>query len=150
MDLYTLERGVVYIVTKPFSDFHNQSFSSGDKLTFVERHFLPYHGGHTVVFKEKAIYLQEDENAVIVHSLDQYLAPYDLSGRIPPTVAPVKRQSIIGPIFGIVGSLILCAAGIWMVFFGAKSRQDLALGWAVIVFFGIATLIYARSLRKRK
>jgi hypothetical protein len=150
MDLYTLEPGAVYIVTTSFSDYHNQSFSAGDKLTFVERHFLPYHGGHTIVFKEKAIYLQEDENAVIIHSFDQYLTPYDLSGRIPPPAAPVKRQSTIGPIFGVVGSLILCAAGIWMVFFGAKSSQDIALGWAVIVFFGIATLVYTRDRRKRK
>jgi len=150
MDLYALERGVVYIVTKPFSDFHKQSFSAGEKLTFVERHFLPYHGGHTVVFKEKAIYLQEDENAVIIHSLDQYLAPYDLSGRIPPPAVPVRRQSTIGPVFGMVGSLILCAAGMWMVFFGAKSSQDIAMGCAVIGFFGIATLVYARALRRRK
>lgn len=37
-----------------------------------------------------------------------------------------------------------------MVFFGPKSSQDIALGCAVIVFFGIGTLVYARALRRRK
>ena len=77
MSLYTLEPGVVYIVARPFLDHWQQPFAVGEKLTFVQRHFLPYHGGHTLVFKEKSIYLQEDENADLINLFDQYLEPHE-------------------------------------------------------------------------
>lgn len=43
-------------------------------LTFLEVNFLPYHGGYTVVFKEKNLYLQEQENAEMLDALGNYLS----------------------------------------------------------------------------
>lgn len=49
-------------------------FSSGETLTFVERNFLPYDGGHTIVFRERKLYLQEDENKEIIDSFAVYVS----------------------------------------------------------------------------
>ncbi len=73
-DMYTLEPGAVYSVRRPFTDFYGNVFSPGETLTYVERHFLPYHGGHTIVFRERNIYLQEDENRDIVDSFSEFLS----------------------------------------------------------------------------
>jgi hypothetical protein len=40
---------------------------------FTERHFLPYHGGHTIVFGPVSLLLQEEVNADILDHLEQYL-----------------------------------------------------------------------------
>lgn len=62
-----------YRVQRDFADFHRNQFKKGELLTFVESHFLPYHGGYTVVFKERTLYLQEDVNSGILGSLEEYL-----------------------------------------------------------------------------
>jgi len=72
--IYTLEKGATYVVAKTFTDFYGNRFSPGEILTYAERHFLPYHGGHTIVFKERNIYLQEEENREIIDSFAQYLS----------------------------------------------------------------------------
>ena len=64
-----------YRVRRDFADFYNNPFTQGEALTFVEYHFLPYHGGYTIVFKERHLYLQEEENATILDSLGDYLTP---------------------------------------------------------------------------
>lgn len=74
VDIYTLEKGATYVVTKTFTDFYGDLFSPGETLTYAERHFLPYHGGHTIVFKERNIYLQEEENREIIDSFAEYLS----------------------------------------------------------------------------
>jgi len=149
MNLYTLEPGVVYRVTKPFLDYYQNCFAAGETLTFVERHFLPYHGGHTIVFKEKSLYLQEDENAQFISTIDQYIEPYDLSGRIPPPVAPVDTKSKKGDAFTAVGSLLLGAAGIWMVFFGGNSNIERLLGCAAILLSGLSAFAFRLNPAKR-
>lgn len=63
-----LERSAHYQVCQTFHDFYHNLFKEGEILTFVERSFLPYHGGHTIVFKEKTLYLHEDENTDILDS----------------------------------------------------------------------------------
>ncbi|HEU4743965.1 MAG TPA: hypothetical protein VFS61_01970 [Anaerolineales bacterium] len=73
MDIRDLREGFHYRIQRDFADFHHQQFTQGELLTFVESHFLPYHGGHTVVFKEKTLYLQEEVNSGILGSLEQYL-----------------------------------------------------------------------------
>lgn len=35
--------------------------AAGTRLTFRERHYLPYHGGHTLMFREATLYLQDDD-----------------------------------------------------------------------------------------
>ena len=74
VDIYTLEKGATYVVAKTFTDFYGNVFSPGEILTYAERHFLPYDGGHTIVFKERNIYLQEEENREIIDSFAQYLS----------------------------------------------------------------------------
>ena len=74
-DIYTLEEGATYVVTKAFTDYYGNAFSPGQTLTYAEKHFLPYHGGHTIVFKERNIYLQEEENKDILGSFAEYLSP---------------------------------------------------------------------------
>lgn len=74
IDIYTLEKGATYVVSRSLTDFYGNVFSPGEVLTYVERHFLPYHGGHTIVFKERNIYLQEEENQDIIDSFADYLS----------------------------------------------------------------------------
>ena len=54
-------------------DYYGNSFKQGDVLRFRERHFLPYHGGHTVIFEERALYLQEKVNAEILDNFSEYI-----------------------------------------------------------------------------
>lgn len=54
-------------------DYYGNSFNQGDVLRFRERHFLPYHGGHTVIFEERALYLQEKVNAEILDNFSEYI-----------------------------------------------------------------------------
>ena len=68
-----LKKGFRYTVQQDFKDFYQNQFTGGEGLTFVETHFLPYHGGYTIVFKERSLYLQEEENANILDSLSDYL-----------------------------------------------------------------------------
>jgi hypothetical protein len=74
LTIYTLEKGATYVVRRAFTDFYGNVFSPGEVLTYQEKHFLPYHGGHTIVFKERNIYLQEEENADLIDSFADYLS----------------------------------------------------------------------------
>ena len=62
-----------YRVLQDFVDFYQNQFRQGELLTFVESHFLPYHGGYTVVFQERTLYLQEEVSSDILGSLGEYL-----------------------------------------------------------------------------
>lgn len=73
-DIHRLEKAAQYKVCQSFADFYHNLFNVGEILTFVEVHFLPYHGGYTVVFKERNLYLQENENGNILNSLGDYLS----------------------------------------------------------------------------
>jgi hypothetical protein len=73
-DIHALEKSVRYKVRPDFTDFHHNQFMQGEILTFMEVHFLPYHGGFTVVFKERNLYLQEVESANILDCLGDYLS----------------------------------------------------------------------------
>jgi hypothetical protein len=74
-DIHSLEKSVRYRVRQDFTDYYHNRFLQGEILTFVEYHFLPYHGGYTVVFQERNLYLQEQENANILDDLADYLHP---------------------------------------------------------------------------
>jgi hypothetical protein len=74
VDIYTLQQGATYVVNRKFTDFYGDVFSPGEMLTYVERHFLPYHGGHTIVFRERNIYLQEEANQDLIDSFTEYLS----------------------------------------------------------------------------
>ena len=72
VELHLLRTNAVYEVVQPFTDYHGQAFSAGARLTFVNRHFLPYHGGHTLCFREATIYLQEDDN--VCRAFERYFS----------------------------------------------------------------------------
>jgi hypothetical protein len=73
-EIHTLEEGSTYVVNRGFTDFYGNVYSPGEMLTYTERHFLPYHGGHTIIFKERNIYLQEEENQDIIDSFGEFLS----------------------------------------------------------------------------
>ena len=73
MAIQDLKKDCQYRVQQDFADYYHNQFTKGEILTFVELHFLPYHGGYTVIFKEKTLYLQEDVNSDILGSLADYL-----------------------------------------------------------------------------
>jgi hypothetical protein len=72
--VYGLLPGREYRVLKSFKDYYGNAFERGERLRFKERHFLPYHGGYTIVFEEKALYLQEDQNREILDHFSEYIA----------------------------------------------------------------------------
>lgn len=72
--VYGLVQGAEYRVMQTFTDYYNNAFQSGELLSFKERHFLPYHGGHTIIFDQRSLYLQEEENAAILANFSEYIA----------------------------------------------------------------------------
>ena len=72
--VYGLIQGAEYQVMQNFIDYYKNEFQQGELLRFKERHFLPYHGGHTIVFEQRPLYLQEEENAAILSNFADYIA----------------------------------------------------------------------------
>jgi hypothetical protein len=62
-----------YRVIQPFRDYYGGTFEAGAILTFIEQHFVPYHGGTTIVFKETRMYLQDEANAQLMADFDAYV-----------------------------------------------------------------------------
>ena len=76
-NIHVMKKSARYRVRRSFKDFYQNEFQQDEILTFVEYHFLPYHGGYTVVFQERNLYLQEDENAAILNSFNTYFQQID-------------------------------------------------------------------------
>jgi hypothetical protein len=72
--VYGLIPGSQYRVMQTFRDYYGNQFREGELLRFKERHFLPYHGGHTIIFEEQTLYLQEEVNAEILASFSRYIS----------------------------------------------------------------------------
>lgn len=72
--VYGLVPGAEYQVMQTFTDHYNNQFQQGELLRFKERHFLPYHGGHTIMFDQRSLYLQEDDNATILSNFTDYIS----------------------------------------------------------------------------
>lgn len=64
-----------YTVKQSFVDYHGNHFEVGEILTFQKKDYLPYHGGHTMFFAERTLYLQDEEQAEILQGLWTYLEP---------------------------------------------------------------------------
>ena len=71
--VYGLVPGAEYRVVQSFTDYYGNRFQQGELLRFKERHFLPYHGGHTIVFNERPLYLQESENSDVLANFSAYI-----------------------------------------------------------------------------
>jgi Domain of unknown function (DUF3601) len=72
--VYGLMPGAEYQVMQTFTDYYKNEFQRGERLRFKERHFLPYHGGHTIIFDQRPLYLQEEENAAILSDFSEYIS----------------------------------------------------------------------------
>ena len=68
--VYGLRPGATYRVIQEIRDYYGNVFPIGMELVFVGRYFLPYHGGHTIVFQPQTMYLQEEANADVLDGLD--------------------------------------------------------------------------------
>lgn len=77
MTVYDLKDGQRYVILRAFTDYQGQAFEPGTVLTFRSRHFLPYEGGHTVMFTEKWMYLQEELQAEILDNFADYVRVAD-------------------------------------------------------------------------
>jgi hypothetical protein len=78
LTVHSLMPGHVYRVGQAIADHCANAFCPGESLRFIERHFVPYYGGHTIVFarpdgQERCMYLQEDDESDILANLDVYL-----------------------------------------------------------------------------
>ena len=73
--VYDLREGRQYVVVQNFTDYHGGRFEAGERLTFKRHDYLPYHGGHTVEFEERTVYLQDEENADVLGRLWSYIEP---------------------------------------------------------------------------
>lgn len=54
-------------------------FESGTVLRFRERHYLPYHDGHTVIFEETTMFLcdTDDTRVVVTYVGHEYFEPVE-------------------------------------------------------------------------
>lgn len=75
--IFGLIPGQGYKVIQDITDHHGNSFHQNETLRFKERHFLPYHGGHTVIFDQRTLYLQEEQNSDLVNNFSVYLVRVD-------------------------------------------------------------------------
>jgi hypothetical protein len=71
--VYGLIPGSQYQIKKSFTDYYGNAFERGELLRFKERHFLPYEGGHTILFVERPLYLQEEKNEEILDNFSDYI-----------------------------------------------------------------------------
>ena len=138
LSIHTLQEGVIYTVTRPFTDYHQNHFTPGSKLTYTGRAYLPYDGGHTLFFREGNIYLQENADEALINSLHEYLTIFDASGR----VAPTTQESVLIPrerrkgFYYYVGFVALAGVALLLLFFGPSRPQ-----WLPFVPFGIGFLL---------
>lgn len=72
LDIRQLKKTMQYRVRQTFKDYHGNLFEEGEVLTFISYSFLPYHGGYTIIFQEKTLYLQEEQNIAILNSFGDY------------------------------------------------------------------------------
>jgi hypothetical protein len=138
LNIHGLEEGVIYTVAKPFTDYHQNNFARGDKLTYVGRAYLPYHGGHTLFFKEQNVYLQEDDDAALIGSFHEYLTAFDVTGRVEPTLRPpvlIPRGRRKG-FYYFVAFFALAGVALLMIFFGPSRPK-----WLPLVPLGVGLLL---------
>ena len=77
MNIWNLKQGTAIRILKNFRDCAGDEFTAGTILHFEHRDYLPYHSGHTVVFKEATMTLCDlDRTSEIVENRGQeYFEP---------------------------------------------------------------------------
>jgi hypothetical protein len=96
LTVHSLVPGHLYRVGKAIADHCGNAFHPGEELRFVERHFLPYDGGHTIVFgcpdgRERRMYLQDEDESDILGNLDEYLLDGSVHDADPVALLGAER-----------------------------------------------------------
>ena len=138
LNIHSLEEGVVYAVARPFTDYHQNNFAPGDKLTYVGRAYLPYDGGHTLFFKEQNVYLHENEDAALIDSFHEYLTAFDVTGRGAPAPRPpvLKSRARRKGFYYVMAFFALAGVALLMIFFGPSRPK-----WLPLVPLGVGLLL---------
>jgi len=87
MTIYDLNPGAEYKVVTSIQDFHGSVFTEGQRLRFVERQYLPYDDGHTLIFtedrdsrtgsvRELRMHLQGTDHRDAIENTDHYLREF--------------------------------------------------------------------------
>lgn len=76
VNIRSLVPGAAICIVKKFRDCTGNEFEEGMLLHFTHRHYLPYHSGHTVYFREATMYLCDDDEtvAIVQNRGDEYFA----------------------------------------------------------------------------
>jgi len=79
MNIRSLTPGTAIRIVKTFKDCGGAQFEAGSVLHFRDRHYLPYHDGHTVIFEETTMSLCDtDDTRVIVDNVGhEYFEPLE-------------------------------------------------------------------------
>jgi hypothetical protein len=74
VNVWNLTPGAAIRVVKTFRDCYGAEIAEGTVLHFTQRHYLPYHSGHTVCFREATVYLcdNDDTSAIVENRGDEY------------------------------------------------------------------------------
>jgi hypothetical protein len=93
LTVHSLVPGQVYRVGKGFRDHTGREFVAGEELSYVEKHFLPYDGGHTIVFTgdggaARNVYLQEEAQGDILEDFDAYFVEKSSAPPSTPRSSP--------------------------------------------------------------
>lgn len=73
LSIHRLKRGESYRVCRAFVDYRGRAVEAGTALTFSALHYLAYHGGYTLEFREVTIYLQEIDQSELIADFDAYV-----------------------------------------------------------------------------
>ncbi|MBX2851958.1 MAG: DUF3601 domain-containing protein [Phycisphaeraceae bacterium] len=88
MTICELKPGATYEVIQVIQDFHGGVFVIGKQLRFVEKHYLPYDDGYTLVFSERRqglrdswrevkMYLQGKDQEEVINATERFLIGID-------------------------------------------------------------------------
>jgi hypothetical protein len=73
MTIYQLKPNTEYELLQDFVDFYGHSFRMGQRLTFLERFYLPYDDGNTLFFNQEREFMPGSlrEIGMFLHGTDQ-------------------------------------------------------------------------------
>ena len=76
VNIWNLAPGAAIRIVATFRDCFGAEFKAGSILHFTHRDYLPYHSGHTVYFREAAMYLCDDDetSAIVQNQSGEYYA----------------------------------------------------------------------------
>jgi hypothetical protein len=100
LTLHGLRIGRTYRVRRAFDDHEHNHFEAGELLTFRDQSFVPYHGGYTLGFVERPMFLQETENRDVIDAFGEHLEPVS-DDRRPAPVDPEDHTTVNAVVAGL-------------------------------------------------